>query len=265
MKKICLCLILVFLAADAVALIQTAIAEPIFSDDFNDVNAQGWTPQQGTWTVADGYYSPRAQPGNSISTIQTSLTDYTLETKFKFNDSVSFRAGIIFRYLNASQYYSFELSNDFDVIIFCKYLPSNPSYGTQDATWAAANRITPPPQTYFTPGTIKNDIEYTLKVVVSGNTFTGYLTGGGLSETLVWSDDSYTTGTVGLRTRFAEVSFDYFKLSDADSPNIGNIWLLPTAVGLIVAVGIVLCVAVVKIRKKTLKSENRQVVSINSK
>ena len=218
MKKFCWCLILIFLAAGAVAPIQTALAEPIFSDDFNDVNAASWTPQQGTWTVADGYYSSRTQE-NAISTIPTTLTDYTLETKFKFNDSVGFRAGIIFRYLNPSQYYSFELSNEWDLIIFCKYLPSNPAYGTQDATWAAENRITPPPQTYFAPGTIKNGIEYTLKVVVNGNTFTGYLTGGGLSETLMWSDASYPTGTVGLRMRAAAASFDYFKLSDANLPS----------------------------------------------
>ncbi len=221
-KTLLFCLMLVFLTASVLLfapMVKTAKAEQVFSDDFSDVGATAWTQQQGNWTVANGVYNSSALGAeNAISTIQTSLTDYTVETKLKFTDALGFRAGIVFRYLDNSQYYSFELSNEYDCLIFCKYLHINPYYGTQDATWAAANRIVPPPQIYFEPGAVNSGVEYTLKLVVSGSTFTGYLTGGGLSETLTWTDSSYSTGTVGLRMRAAAASFDYFQISNENIP-----------------------------------------------
>lgn len=96
--------------------IRTVLAETYFNDNFDDGVANGWTQQLGSWAVTNGEYSiSLGIVENGISTVaDSSLADCTIETKLRFTDSVGFRGGIVFRYMDNEHYYSFELSNNYD-------------------------------------------------------------------------------------------------------------------------------------------------------
>ena len=169
----------------------------LFSDDFNDNVADGWTEHLGTWSVIDGEYSVSVGiVENGISTVDSlTLSDYVIEANLRFTDSVGFRAGIVFRYTDNAHYYAFEPSNEYDDIGLIKYTPENSGYGTvitSTGNWAYP---------------IERDTDYLLKVIVQGDTFTCFING---EEVISGSDGSYTTGKVGLRARRADVFFDDF-------------------------------------------------------
>jgi hypothetical protein len=198
-----------------------------FTDDFSDGVADGWNTQVGSWSVVDGEYSVSVG-GNGISTMTgLNLTDCTIETKFRFTDNVGFRAGLVFRYMKNDTYYALEVSNEYDVLCFVKYLPQYASYGTQDHGFVG----TAPTEVDFATGelmlgrkiigsvpiaTIDKDVEYILRVTLSGNTFFGELMNDGFYQRIVWedTDSPFEYGTVGLRARRADVSFDYLTVSN---------------------------------------------------
>ena len=219
--------------------VQTAKAQSDFTDNFDNGVADGWTQQAGSWQVINGEYTVSLGiVDNGISTVDgLSLTDCTIETKFKFTDTVGFRAGIVFRYIDNSNYYAFELSNEYDTVFFCKYIPENPSYGTQDTATPLAER---PTHHDFSSGTINAGTDYTLSVTIAGNKFTGSLISKDANITISWEDTSYTSGKVGLRARAAVVAFDYFKVSNGVpvQPMAGGLvgyWKLDEDSGLTVA------------------------------
>jgi len=125
-------------------------------------------------------------------------------------------------------YYALEVSNEYDVLCFVKYLPECAGYGTQDHAFVG----TAPTEINCARGelmlgrkpigtvpvaSINKGVEYTLRVTVTGNTFVGWLVGEGVNQEIVWKDedDPFTYGTVGLRARRADVYFDYFINSNA--------------------------------------------------
>jgi hypothetical protein len=59
---------------------------------------------------------------------------------------------------------------------------------------------------------INVNVNYTLKIEIQGPTFTAYLND---HEALSWTDETYQSGTVGLRARRADVFFDNFSVLDA--------------------------------------------------
>jgi hypothetical protein len=180
-------------------------AEPTFNDNFDDGVADGWTQQVGSWSVTNGeYFVSVGVVENGISTVNgLNLKDCVIETKMKFTDTVGFRAGIVFRYTDNEHYYSFELSNEYNSLIIVKYSPQDPGYGTGVAG------LVPESIENGTEGAfpIQRNVDYTLRVVVQGNVFRGYVNG---QEVVSGSDDSYSNGLVGLRARRADVNFDYF-------------------------------------------------------
>ncbi|MEM2129704.1 MAG: LamG domain-containing protein [Candidatus Bathyarchaeia archaeon] len=189
-----------------------------FSDDFNDGVADGWTVHSGSWSVVNGEY--RVSVGvveNGISTVSgLILTDYTIEAKLRFTDPVGFRAGIVFRCIDDKNYYALELSNEYDAFHFCRYLTENPNYGTLDSSWAEPRGLPVPTYLIFDKGKINAGVEYTLRVTVTGSKFTGSLISKDVNATISWEDSTYTSGYVGLRARRADVSFDDFKVYNAE-------------------------------------------------
>ena len=194
--------------------VRSSDLDLIFFDDFNDGVNDGWIENLGAWDVVnEEYFISVGTIENGISTVdEPSLTDCTIETKFRFTDTVGFRAGIVFRYIDNAHYYAFELSNEYDTLFFCEYLPENTAYGTQDAAWAASNGISVPTHLDFEIGQINTGVEYTLRVTINGNMFTGSLISDDVNATISWEDTSYTAGKVGLRARTADVYFDDFKV-----------------------------------------------------
>jgi len=170
--------------------------EVLFFDDFGDGVADGWAKHSGTWSVVDGEYSV----GDGFSTVDSlNLTDCLIEVKLRFgDDSVGFRAGIVFRYADNTHCYSFEVSNEYDVAWMVIYTPDNPVYGFKDESMSV-----------HVP--ISADIDYTLKVEVRGDTFTGFLDD---QRLFAGVDEDYTLGRVGLHAKTANVFFDNFTVTD---------------------------------------------------
>ena len=185
-------------------IIQSATPQ-IFSDNFNNNVADGWTQQMGSWTVASGAY--RVSVGiieNGISTVNNlNLKDCVIQTQLRFTDSVGFRAGIVFRYLDNDHYYSLEISNEYDKIDLVKYSPGNSEYGQN----LQQNIVS-----------LTSNVDYLLKLEVAGSSFSAFLDG---KKVLTATDDSYSSGLVGLKARRADVSFDYFLVnSDVQTPTV---------------------------------------------
>jgi len=176
----------------------------LFFDDFNDGDANGWTASSGTWSVISGEnFVTVGIVENGISTVDgLSLTNCIIETQLRFTDSVGYRAGIIFRYTDNEHYYSLEIGNEYDEIDIIKYSPMNPNYGESRAVVA--------PEYGNSSIIINAETEYNLTIVVQGNTFTAYLDG---QQVLSWTEQTYTSGTVGLRARRADVCFDNFNVT----------------------------------------------------
>ncbi|XHH09930.1 MAG: family 16 glycoside hydrolase [Candidatus Bathyarchaeia archaeon] len=201
-----LAVLVIFLLSAPVLMVNfenaNAISDVSFSDDFTDGTADSWTEQVGSWKVTNAQYCVSVGiVENGISTVNgMRLADCVIETQVKFTDSVGFRAGIVFRYIDDKHYYSFELSNEYDCLDIIKYTPQDPNYG--DNTKLAQLK----------PFPIQSDKVYQLKVVVKGNLFHCYVDG---KEVLNGTDNEYTYGTVGLRARRADACFDNFKVYDA--------------------------------------------------
>jgi outer membrane protein assembly factor BamB len=201
-----------------------------FYDNFDDGVADGWTPQAGSWRVINGeYFISVGIVENGITTVNgLNLKDCTIETKLRFTDDFGYRAGIVFRYMGKDTYYELEVSNEYDCLGFSKYLPECPDYGTQNYGFGERT----PAEIHFATGelkaggkvtgsvplaTISKNVEYTLRVTITGNTFVGELIGGGIDQKIVWedTDNPFTYGTVGLRARRADAYFDNFRVFNA--------------------------------------------------
>jgi len=87
----------------------------VFCDDFEDGNANGWTPNGGTWSViTDGSHVYEGGSGTSMSLAgQASWTDQTVQARVKVvqfgGTSTSYRAGIVARATDASNLYAFAI------------------------------------------------------------------------------------------------------------------------------------------------------------
>ena len=172
-----------------------------FSDNFDDGVSDSWTQHAGSWSGIDGEYCVSVGVvENGISTVdELSFTDGTIETKLRFTDPVGFRAGVIFRFVDPTHYYSVELGNEYDTLDMIKYTPQSPHYGETFAQLRADNLF-------------QKDVDYQLTIIVSGNLFRCFING---EEVLTGTDNSYTHGGAGLRARRADVCFDNFRIENA--------------------------------------------------
>ncbi|WP_245601570.1 pectinesterase family protein [Hamadaea tsunoensis] len=185
------------------ALSTGASAATLFTDDFEDGNATGWTGSAGTWSVvADGSNALR----QSASTLDArsragsaSWTNYTVTARVKplaFNGSNRFVALLARTQSDTSYYYvTLRSTNVFEL----KKLVNGSS--TTLATAAAT----------VTAGTW-----YTLSLTVSGSTLRGSVAGG---PTLTATDSQFTAGGIGVATYYATASFDDISVADTGSPS----------------------------------------------
>lgn len=87
----------------------------LFSDDFGDGNADGWSSTSGTWTVVGNAYNGKANSGTSYSVAgDSNWTDYVLEAKVNVtnNSGGNKDAGLAFRYADADNTYVLMLKNN---------------------------------------------------------------------------------------------------------------------------------------------------------
>jgi pectate lyase len=177
---------------DNLTLTKTAA---FFSDDFEDGNATGWTPGSGTWSVVtDGTFryaqtSTAAVTNNNVPTMGTA-TDMTVSADVKLTalGAGTPAVSIAFRYVDANNFYTWQLRPGDNQLRFYKVVAGT---ATQVGTSVA-----------FTP--VLNTT-YTLKVVASGSTLTGYVDG---VQKLQVTDGTFTSGKIALRVSTAAVRFD---------------------------------------------------------
>jgi hypothetical protein len=210
--------------------LKIARAESAFNDNFDDGVADGWTQQVGSWSVVNREYCVSVGViENGISIIKEfNLKDCTIETKLRFSDDVGYRAGIVFRYMGKDTYDELEVSNEYDCLGFSKYLPECPDCGTRNYGYGERT----PAEIHFATGelkagdkvicsfplaTISKNVEYTLRVTITSNTYVGELVGGGINQTIVWEDNDnpFIYSTVGLRARAADACFEDFNVDNA--------------------------------------------------
>ncbi|HEX6682329.1 MAG TPA: hypothetical protein VF062_06015 [Candidatus Limnocylindrales bacterium] len=187
-------------AAAAVVLIGawigTASAATLFSDDFNDGNASGWSTSGGSWSVVSGSYQQsgtgadaKAQAGT------TSWSDYSVQARVRpntFGGSSARAAGVVARAQSTSNFYSLVLT------------PSSVQIRRGSATLASAAM------------TVATGTFYTLTLNVSGSTLRGSVNG---SQLVTASDGGFATGRVGFVSSYTAATFDDLTVFTGAAPD----------------------------------------------
>ncbi|HYH02333.1 MAG TPA: family 16 glycoside hydrolase, partial [Bacillota bacterium] len=174
-------------------------AAELFSDDFEDGNSTGWSKSGGSWSVVnDGtqVFKQSSTSSNAYAYTGNSVwTNYTVEAKVKalsFNGTArSF--GITARYTSTSNYYYLSLGNDNQIILGKK--ASSGSKVLASKTF-----------------TVSTGSWYTLKLVINGNQFEGYVND---NLQLTATDSTLTSGKAGLMALYTSAEFDGFLVDGA--------------------------------------------------
>jgi hypothetical protein len=166
----------------------------LFSDDFQDGNADGWARSSGTWSiVTDGSLAYR-QSGTSADSNSRAgspaWTNISVQARVKptaFNGADQY-AGVMTRVVNSNHYYFFALQNG-NRLLLGKRAGSSPiTLATKAFT--------------FSTGTFQ-----TLRLDANGSSLSGYVNG---TLQLTASDSEFTAGIIGGATFFASATFDDF-------------------------------------------------------
>jgi pectate lyase len=178
-------------AAAASALLLTAVvtgpahAETLFTDTFDDGNADGWSRNGGAWSiVTDGTpaYRQTGTSGNARALAGTaSWTDYTVQARVKSTGT----AGVAARAQSTSQYYTLVVTG---------------------AGTAQIQRVSGGTATTLATGTVTSSTSWrTLALTVTGGTLTGRVDG---TQVVQASDGTFGSGRIGLVTSSASATFD---------------------------------------------------------
>ncbi|HEY0826809.1 MAG TPA: BNR-4 repeat-containing protein [Bacilli bacterium] len=160
-------------------------------DDFEDGDACGWTAVNGTWGVVTDVsklYKQTATGGEGLTYAGIGTwTDYTAQADLKLYDNVTNAAsGILARYTDSNNYYMLRLHNSGKVQLYKKVA----------GTFTLLTEATQ---------TVSSGSTYTLKLVLSGSTLTGYVNG---TQKVSASDSSLASGKIGVRTYKQTVGVD---------------------------------------------------------
>lgn len=189
-------------AVSAVAgmlVLQQAFAASIFTDTFDDGQADGWTTQYGSWSVVTDSGSPvfyqssttegRARAGNA------SWTDYSVEAKVKVDNwNGSNRTYVAGRYQDGNNYYAASLYNSSG-----GKLEIRKKVNGSTTTLAAKNFA-------LSAGTW-----YTVKLVLNGSQLQMYVDG---QLQLTATDSSLSSGGIGLIAYKTVSKFDQVTVED---------------------------------------------------
>jgi pectate lyase len=183
----------------AALLVSRADAATLFSDDFNDGNASGWSTSGGSWSATSGTYrqsstgaDAKAQAGT------TSWNNYTVQamvTPTAFGNSTR-SAGVVARAQSMTSFYSL-------VLVGSGSLQLRRISGGGVSTLASAAAA-------VTPGTT-----YTLALTVNGPSLSGSVNG---TQLVAASDSTFAAGRVGLVASYTSVSFDNVAVFTGSAP-----------------------------------------------
>lgn len=178
--------------------------QPVFQDDFNDDEADGWKTYGGNWKVSDGKYTVNSGPGYKTVLENPEFTDYIFEADVQINSGTE--AGLIFRASDLAEgadslegyFLGINAQNQYAVL---------GQFSEGKWTEIASRKIP-----------VKYNENYHLKVVVSEGHIQAYINDNPLNSNpypkfdLV-SNTHITTGKIGFRTWHAEASFDNVKVT----------------------------------------------------
>src|SRR5688572_15273850 len=182
-------------AAAALVLVAgtAARAQALFSDDFNDGNANGWTATSGTWSVAtDGtpVYRVGTNGGNVRSnTGNASWANYSVQARIKplsFSSTSVRWVSLLGRYRDTGNYYYVALQND-NVLRLRRFVGSS-------STTLAEKAFT------VTTGTW-----YTVRLEMNGSALAVFVNG---TQQLTASDSTFPTGRIAVAAYGASASYD---------------------------------------------------------
>src|SRR5688572_9047679 len=162
-----------------VAFVGTASAATLFSDDFNDGNASGWSTSGGSWSVSSGVYNQsgssadaKAQAGSTSWTAQ-SVTARVRPNTFGSNSARG--AGVMARAQSTSNFYALLLS------------PSGVNLVRGTAVLASA------------PFGVSAGTFYTLTLTANGSALTGFVNGNQVNSA---TDGTLSNGRTGFLSRY---------------------------------------------------------------
>ena len=179
----------------------------LFTDNFEDGAADGWTTYQGTWSVVvDGTVDGRTyvyrQSGLSskyrAAAGAAAWTDYVVEARVKptgWNGSDRF-ASLVARFQDANNMYALALRSSNKVALL-KIASGAHTALAQTAYSVALNTW------------------YTLKLEVTGSTLRGYVNG---ILQVAATDSTFAAGRIGARTEYASAHFDDFVVTTGGPP-----------------------------------------------
>lgn len=185
----------------AMMMFSTASAAALFSDNFEDGNADGWTTQNGTWSVVkDGgsyvYYQSSTDEGRA-STGSQSWTDYSVSTDVKVDNwNGSNRTYVAGRYKDGNNFYAASLYNSSGGTLEIRKkvsgstttLATKTNFGLAAGTW------------------------YTVKLEIIGTSIKMYING---TLQLTATDSSLTSGGIGLVAYKTVAKFDNVSVTDS--------------------------------------------------
>jgi len=168
--------------------------QTLFSDDFQDGNANGWTKSSGTWSVVTDGSLVHRQSGTSADSNaragSSSWTNYSVQARVKpiaFNGADRY-VGVMARVVNSNHYYYLALQNGNRLVVGKR---------------AGGSPITLTSKSFtFTTGTF-----YTLRIDAQGSSLSGYVNG---ALQLTATDSEFSSGIIGGAAFFASASFDDF-------------------------------------------------------
>ncbi len=174
----------------------------LFTDNFEDGDAKGWTKSGGTWSVVTDGTRVYKQSGTSSDARSragsTSWTDYAVEARIKplsFNGTDRFVA-LLARAQGSTSYYYLTLRSSNKIEL--KKLVSGSS------TTLASKTFT------VTPGTW-----YTVRLEAVGTSLAAYVNG---TLQLTATDSQFSSGNIGGATFYASAEFDDFVVTSLSAP-----------------------------------------------
>jgi hypothetical protein len=177
--------------ADMVKFVYEGTGTTLFSDDFEAGNSAKWTVVTGTWSVVTDGTNVFKQTNNAISAIAyagtSTWTDYTVQSRIKLYDLNTLSgSGILARYVDSNNFYMLRLHQSGKVQL----------YKNIAGTYTLLQEATT---------TVSTNTWYTLKLVMSGTTLTGYVDG---ALKVSAADSSLASGRIGVRSYNETFSID---------------------------------------------------------
>ncbi|WP_327011185.1 right-handed parallel beta-helix repeat-containing protein [Dactylosporangium sp. NBC_01737] len=166
-----------------------AFGAPLFADDFEDGNSNGWSKSGGSWSVVTDGSRALRQAGTSSDARAfagaTTWTDYAVQARVKPISYNGQSIGVIARAQNSSNYYALTLTGGQARLV--------KRVGGAVSTIATGVASVP-------AGTWA-----TVRLEVAGGTLRGLVDGG---QVVSATDATFASGRLGLLTSYASATFD---------------------------------------------------------